>query len=50
MMAGLGIGMVTGIFDLAGAAKGEGEMLNERFPEIRPVGMRAFIEGHWRGK
>ncbi|KAI4184728.1 MAG: hypothetical protein L6R41_004544 [Letrouitia leprolyta] len=44
MMAGFGVGMVTGLFAI------EGERINERYPEIEMVKMRDFIETHWAGR
>ena len=44
MMAGLGVGMITGIFDLIGHS------LNERYPDIRPVKMADFVQECWAGR
>ena len=43
MMASLGVGMITGLFDLK-------DELSERFPDVQPTKMREFIEKHWRGR
>ncbi|KAI4253184.1 MAG: hypothetical protein LQ352_003835 [Teloschistes flavicans] len=45
MMAGLGVGMITGLFDFAGE-----DLLNENFPDVRTVRMQDFIREHWKGK
>ncbi|KAL8633165.1 hypothetical protein Q9189_001065 [Teloschistes chrysophthalmus] len=45
MMAGLGVGMITGLFDFEGE-----ELLNERFPDVSTVKMREFILEHWNGR
>ncbi|KAI4106606.1 MAG: hypothetical protein L6R37_002107 [Teloschistes peruensis] len=45
MMAGLGVGMITGLFDFAGE-----ELLNEKFPDVGTVKMREFIKEHWSGQ
>ncbi|KAL8865211.1 MAG: hypothetical protein Q9174_007012 [Haloplaca sp. 1 TL-2023] len=43
MMAGLGVGMITGLFDLK-------DELSEKYPDVKPTKMREFIEEHWQGK
>ncbi|KAL8968395.1 MAG: hypothetical protein Q9183_002477 [Haloplaca sp. 2 TL-2023] len=43
MMAGFGVAMITGLFDL-------NDELSEKFPEVQPTKMHEFIEKHWRGK
>ncbi|KAL8941386.1 MAG: hypothetical protein Q9216_002264 [Gyalolechia sp. 2 TL-2023] len=44
MMAGFGVAMVTGVFAF------EGDLLNEKYPEIKTTKMRDFVEAHWAGK
>ena len=44
MMAGLGVGMITGVFDL------QGDLLNDKYSKIQPVKVRDFIKMHWEGK
>ena len=44
MMAALGVGMITGVFDL------KGDLLNDKYSEIQPVKVRDFIKMHWEGK
>ncbi|KAL9595845.1 MAG: hypothetical protein Q9219_006187 [cf. Caloplaca sp. 3 TL-2023] len=41
MMAGFGVAMVTGQFAF------KGELLNEKYPEIKTTKMRDFVETHW---
>ncbi|KAL8947779.1 MAG: hypothetical protein Q9222_005977 [Ikaeria aurantiellina] len=43
MMAGLGVAMVTGIFDL------NGKLLKDEYPEIVTTKTRDFITTHWAG-
>ncbi|KAL8775157.1 MAG: hypothetical protein Q9203_003841 [Teloschistes exilis] len=45
MMAGLGVGMITGLFNFAGE-----ELLNQKFPDVSTAKMREFIMEHWNGK
>ena len=44
MMAALGVGMITGVFDLIG------DLLNDKYSEIQPMKVRGFIKMHWEGK
>ncbi|KAL9003651.1 MAG: hypothetical protein Q9188_003495 [Gyalolechia gomerana] len=44
MMAGIGVAMITGLFDF------KGDLLNEKYPDIKTTKMRDFIETHWAGK
>ncbi|KAI4190107.1 MAG: hypothetical protein LQ346_004992 [Caloplaca aetnensis] len=44
MMAGFGVAMVTGVFVF------EGELLNEKYPEVQTTKMRDFIKTHWTGR
>lgn len=44
MMAGLGIAMVMGVFDI-----GE-DTLNERYPAVKPVKMVDLIKVYWEGR
>lgn len=46
MMAAIGVGMITGVFDL----EAKGELINDRFPEVKPVRMREFIRSYWEGR
>lgn len=44
MMAGIGVAMITGLFDF------KGDLLNEKYPDIKTTKVRDFIETHWAGK
>lgn len=44
MFAGLGVSMIMGLFQF------EGELLNDKYPDIRPAKMHDFIKTHWEGK
>ena len=44
MMAALGVGMITGVFDL------KGDLLNDKYSRIQPVKVSDFIKMHWKGK
>lgn len=44
MMAALGVAMITGVFSF------EGDLVNQKYPDIRLANVRDFIKEHWEGK
>ena len=44
VMAGLGVAIVTGVFDL------EYETLNKKYPDVKPVKVVELIDQYWKGK
>ena len=44
MMAGFGVAMVTGVFDLGD------DTLDKKYPDVQPMKMAEFISRYWAGK
>ncbi|KAL8918181.1 MAG: hypothetical protein Q9208_007533 [Pyrenodesmia sp. 3 TL-2023] len=44
MMAGFGVAIIRGVFVF------EGELLDEKYPEVETTKMRDFIKAHWTGR